>query len=310
MSKRAATETTTANGRAQRPRYSQPNQPDLPEIPGVPYDLTPILVEALKSATRFFSKSDTPFCLARPNNSTCSQQSVSVVDSILNRMECSTEEKARQKRLERMQSDCQSWLNAVKRRASESHRKSSNTVPMACFRYLWDLGQEHGRVAVRRASLNLCATLLLKSCECRMHVSSEDTLLKWVTCVVDAKDIKASLEIQVSCWQAEALEWLTHLSDSFGEMYPKFRVAQQFLQQRCTASIDSVMTQGNSGANMVDLRRIRDIAMKYGDAEVEKVDKLIQRSHKLLDLLVPRMSVAVGETAEAAKPKKANGIGQ
>ena len=171
---------------------------DLPEIPGVPPDLTPKLVEALKSTTKFFSKSDKPFSLEPPNeeHSTASQQSLSVVDSILNRMECSAEEKARTRRLERMQRDCQSWLDAVKRRAPESHRGSS--VPLACFRYLWGLGQEHGRVAVRRASLNLCGTLLLKSCECRMHVSSDDTLLKWVTCVVDAKDVKASLEIQVS----------------------------------------------------------------------------------------------------------------
>lgn len=304
MSKRRAAAGTTANGRAQRPRYYQHYQPDLPEIPGVPPDLTPKLVEALKSTTKFFSKSDKPFSLEPPNedHSTSSQQSLSVVDSILNRMECSAEEKARTKRLERMQSDCQSWLDAVKRRAPESHRGSS--VPLACFRYLWGLGQEHGRVAVRRASLNLCGTLLLKSCGCRMHVSSDDTLLKWVTCVVDAKDVKASLEIQVSCWQAEALEWFTHLSDMYGEMYPKFYVAQQFLQQR--ASIDAVMTQGNSGANMVDLRRIRDIATKYADAELEKVDKLIQRGHDLLDLLVPRVGVAVRGTVEAAKPK-ANG---
>ena len=231
-----------------------------------------------------------------------SEESSTVVDSILNRMTSSyDEEKIRRKLLERMEQDRTSWLNAVKRRVKDCHNGGSNTVPLSCFRYLWDLGQGHGRVAVRRASLNLCGILLDKSSECRMFVSADETLFKWVTCVVEAKNVTS--EAQVPCWQAEALEWLKHLSETYGDLYPKFRVAQQFLQQRCTASMDSVLTEGNSGATMPDLRRLRDIVMKYGGREIAKVDKLIQRAHKSLDVLVPRMSVAVdcGEVASVPR---------
>jgi hypothetical protein len=205
-------------------------------------------------------------------------------------MASSEEEKARQAKRIKMQQARQSWLDAVKRNAHQS------TVPLSCFRYLWDLGQEHSRVAVRRAALHLYGSLLQKSAECRMHVSSDDLLLKWVTCVVEAKNLKASsssLETQVSCWQAEALEWLNYLSQSHGDLYPKFRVARQFLQQRTLAGNSSIITQGNHGANMADLRRIRDIAMKYGNAEIGKVDKLILKSHKCLDVLVPRIGMDV-----------------
>jgi hypothetical protein len=64
--------------------------------------------------------------------------------------------------------------------------------------------------------------------------------------------------------------------------------------------MDNVLTEGNGSATMPDLRRIRDIAMKYGDREIAKVDKLIQRAHKNLDVLVPRMGVAVVSKATAA----------
>lgn len=290
MSKRPAA--SAQSGRAQRPRYLPPNQPDLPEIPGVPPDLTPLLVESLRSATNFFQHATTPFQQENDNNEQTQQQSSSIVDSILNRMASSDEEKSIRKRRERMEEDRQSWLNAVKRKAKECHNGGSNTVPLSCFRYLWDLGQQHTRVAVRRASLNLCGSLLLKSSECRIYVSSDETLFTWVTCVVEAKNVKASSEKQVSCWQAEALEWLRHLSEAHGDLYPKLRVAQQFLQQRCSSLIN-IVTEGNSGATMPDLRRIRDIAMKYGDREIEKVDKLIHRAHKCLDVLVPRMGLTV-----------------
>jgi len=304
MSKRAAQGAASSSSRAQRPRYLPPNQPDLAEILGVPSDLTPLLVESLRSATKFFSNADTPqnpFSEDKDPINTPSEQSSSVVDSILNRMASSEEEKKQQKRQERMEEDRQSWLSAVKRKAKECH-KGSSTVPLSCFRYLWDLSQEHSRVAVRRASLNLFGCLLSKSSECRMHVSSEDILLKYVTCVVEAKNVKASSEKQVSCWQEEALDWFTYLSESYGDFYPKFRVARQFLQQRCSSSME---TQGNLGINMPDLRRIRDIAMQYGDREIVKVDKLIRRAHQCLDVLVPRMGVVVEREAAAAVPKGA-----
>jgi hypothetical protein len=48
---------------------------------------------------------------------------------------------------------------------------------------------------------------------------------------------------------------------------------------------------------MPDVRRLRDIAMKYGDREIEMVDKLIQRAHYCLDVLVPRMGDAPGSIA-------------
>jgi hypothetical protein len=45
---------------------------------------------------------------------------------------------------------------------------------------------------------------------------------------------------------------------------------------------------------MPDMRRLRDIAMKYGENEIEKVEKLIQRAHGCLDVLVPRMGDHAG----------------
>lgn len=249
------------------------------------------MVESLKSATKFFQYAAltplNPFQEDEESNRSTSQPKQStVVDSILNRMSSSEEEKTRRKRKERMDNDRQTWLNALKRIRGVNDGKSA---PLSCFRYLWDLGQEHCRVAARRASLYLCGALLQKSSECRREVARDDTLLKFVTCVVAAQNLKETTEQPVSCWQVEALEWLSHLSEEYGNFYPKFRVARSFLEQRCSLSLHTIKTN----STMPDMRRLRDIAIKYGDREIEKVEKLIQRAHECLDVLVPRMGDTV-----------------
>ena len=281
-----------SNGqRRQRPRSSQPvgSQPDLPEIPGVPPDLTPLMVESLKSATKFFHSVLTPLNPFQDDEesirSTSQPQQATVVDSILNRMSSSEEEKKRRKLKECMDKDRQSLLDALKRKRGVNDGKS---VPVSCFRYLWELGQEHCRVAARRASLYLCGALLQKSSECRRELARDDTLLKFVTCVVVAQNLKANTDQPVSCWQAEALEWLSHLSEEHGNFYPKFRVARSYLEQRCSSSLHTIKTN----STMPDIRRLRDIAIKYGDREIEKVEKLIQRANECLEVLVPRMGDA------------------
>lgn len=296
--KRAA---VASNGqRRQRPKsQSVGDRPDFPEIPGVPPDLTPLLVESLSSATRFFQHApSTPLNPFRDDEesdrstSTSQQQNSSVIDSILNRMSSSEEEKTRRKRRERMEEDCQSWLNALKRQATNDGK----SVPVSCFRYLWEIGQENSRLTARRASLHLCGALLQKSSECRMYVATDDILFTWVTCVVGAQNLKAAAEQPVSCWQAEALIWLSHLTEEYGDLYPKFRVARQFLKQRCSSSLHTFETNNA----MPDMRRLRDIAMKYGDREIEKVEKLIQRAHDCLDVLVPRMGDNAGSKTAVA----------
>ena len=297
--------TAPTEPRRKRPRTTQPigSQTDLPEIPGVPPDLTPLLVQSLRSATKFFQHSTTiESQSASFSSSQILQQQSSLVDSILNRMELSEEDTTRRKRKERMEEDHQSWLEAVKRRAGgreTNHHQQS--VPLSCFRYLWNLGQDHSRIPVRRASLYLCASLLQKSSDCRLYVATDDNLLKWVTCVVDGQKLGAA-EQQVSCWQSEARACLSHLSEKYGDLYPKFCVAFLFLEQRCTFSRDTSPSDTNNNAiTMPDLRRLRDIAMKYGDREIEKVEKLIKRAHACLDVLVPRMG-ASPETAIASVP--------
>ena len=280
----------------------------------------------------------------------------SALDNVLNRMDGAAEDteewKQQQQRQIKMKDAVQSWLLAVKRFATKKSyhhrddpattgndgRESNNkhqsaasakfqnrkSVPLCCFLYLLELGQEHKRLAVRRSALYMNRLLLDKSADCRRHFL-EEALWPWLQ-MLSCPTPNAGSSIATSSggdqpstvfdatkqrlWQQEGHKLLLYLlRENYGDLYPKLAVAEQYLRQACSLEdVDAIPSTGdgeNGDAemitnNMATLRKLRDIAMDHGEEEMRRVNRLIQRCHRCMDVLVPRLGEADDSTTGRA----------
>ena len=275
---------------------------DVPSINGVPMDLTPYFVQALRTASKFFQHATDPH---GKETSASSKTASSVFDSLMDRVAAATtmnsnndEEKDR---LNNMNNAIETWLNGVKRFAPRqqysqavNEERDKISVPYACFLYLWDLQQEHCRVAVRRAALFMSGILLQKSKDCRFHLEQDENLSSWVSSIVAdgfAWKNPEQAAKQLPLLQREAAMLLSNLVDQgYGNLYPKIGVAVQRIRQQCPNLESAEQTMIS---HMSELRIVRDIALTHSEQEIRRVEKLIARSHACLEILVPR----VGKTA-------------
>jgi hypothetical protein len=275
--------------------------------------VTPCFVLALRIATKFFQRATDPHGIVTETDKQpgSSAKTSSAYDSVMNRVEAATTTNSndeQKERLNRMNDALQTWMEAVKRFAPRKHSTKNEepgtqstdneerdkiSVPYACFLYLWDLQQEHSRVAVRRAALFLSGLLLQKSKDCRFHLDQDANLSSWISSIVAEgftwKNPEQAAK-QLPLLQREASMLLSYLVDQgYAKLYPKIGVAALRIRQQCPnlgASDPSTIS------NMSDWRRLRDIALTHGEEEIRRVQKLVDRSHACLEILVPR----VGQT--------------
>ena len=276
------------------------------DIPGVPMNVTPIFVNAIKVTTKFFQRASEPYGVDRTRKDSLDgdKPPSSAYDSWMNRVEAATEtpsveETEQKERQIRMEEAIQRWLGAVKkfvpgRKATtqdtqQEEKEEKASVPYACFLYLWDLQQEHSRVPVRRAALYMSGLLLQRSKDCRFHMEQDGTLSTWITNIVaenvDWKNHDRAAK-QLPLLQREANILLGNLVDQgYDTLYPKIGVAAQRLRQQCP----NLEATDSKISSMTDWRRLRDIALTYGEEEIRRVTKLVDRSNRCLVILVPRM---------------------
>jgi hypothetical protein len=239
--------------------------------------------------------------------------------------ETNPESQELQERNERMHDATGKWLETITRLAKSSRSQQQNysnstnegsrqeesslsesspvrmSVPYACFLYIWELQQTHERIAVRRAGLYLTGLLLQRSRDCRFHLEQEDHLDQWMKAtLLDYRPTKSMEDLPLL--QSEADYWLNYLVEQgYAQLYPKIRVASQRLRQQCphlqtvqnlpSEASPSSSTTKTTFSSMVDWRKIRDIALEYGDKEIVQVQRWIDRSHECLEILVPRVGV-------------------
>jgi hypothetical protein len=342
---------------------------DLPDIPGLPIQVIPLQLNALKVTTKFFqqdaiAKATTipPYEVQPPDSSTDASaerttavstdnsSSLSVMESIMNRLEKSTaalppeEERLSQERTKRKKEALESWLEAIHRcvrdqRQYQSRQNNNNDdgksrfggggktcVPLAALEHLWDVGQSHKRLTVRRAALHCCGHLLQKSSDCRRWLFQEGTfLVDWMDVLAAATTLAstssssstsrstaitdqevpgeaASTGTRIRFWQREALLLLQHfVEQGYSDLYPTLTVALLRLKQTCPMVVVSESDASTSGGiastssdrvhTMADWRRLRDVALQYAEQEERCVRKLIQRAQACMDILVPRLGV-------------------
>jgi hypothetical protein len=282
-------------------------------IPGIPTQVVPVFVHALKVSNKFFQHATVAKKPFSENGDNTDEERIdpvsatSIVEGLMNRVEASTasneDRKEQEERLHRMQDAIEAWLESVKRFVRNDKRKSEDdepgskrqSVPFSCFLYLWDMQQTHTRVAARRAALHLSELLLQKSRDCRFHLEQDTNLVKWVTNIVAEGTTWKNPEQaakQLPLLQQESQMLLNYLiEEGYGNLYPKIGVAQQRLRQLCP----NLDTPSSGTSNMIDWRRLRDIALQFGEKEIQYIERLVARAHTCLDSLVPRL----GQTKEA-----------
>ena len=265
------------------------------ELDGVPLNVTPQLIEAIKATKAYISNHAVETIVMPPANDAHDlllrqrHSQTNLMDSILNRVEEAKEIEQRRKQkelLENMNQARDIWLAAV-------GRERNTALP--CFLYIWELQTNHKKPIVRRTSLHLCGHLLLAhegECQTRWIHNS---LLEWISLVVEDPSIPDKYRSQVPLWQKEAYQWLGRLLE--GRKHPKLQVAMRLLRQRCPAILSDSNNTGET-KRMPDWRRIRDVALKHGDREIQVVEKLLRKAQRCLEMIMPRMTADNGSSEE------------
>jgi len=205
----------------------------------------------------------------------------------------------------------ESWINHVKIIAQQKNRQESSyqnqtskekvttnglqkekkPIPYSLFLYLWELQQKPNRVAVRRSALLLSGVLLQKSKDCRFHLDQDTCLADWVSNII-AQDMmvwknKDRAFRELPLLHREAISLLDNLiHKGYGSMYAKLGVASKNLKSRC-----SFEGSFDGSDCMIKWRKLRDVALLYGEKEIQKVEKILNRADTCLEILVPRIGI-------------------
>ncbi|VEU39546.1 unnamed protein product [Pseudo-nitzschia multistriata] len=197
-------------------------------------------------------------------------------------------------------------------------------VAYSIFLYLWDLQQDHKRIAVRRAALLLSGILLQRSEDCRGHLDQGTHLADWVSSVAGAggtanatananasagasdSAIRRGALLGPSLLQAEAIALVADLlARGHGRAHERLRVAARGLAHRCSPpSGGSPMGASRRGDS--DLRALRDAALKHGAREAGRVEGLLERAEEALLVLVPRFVPRAAEHGGGESNRKGN----
>lgn len=295
--KRAAKSTNS-----QAPRDNKRRRADnAVSIIGVPPAVSAALVEAIRKTKSFFKYHPKEVIPIRFRDEIIQAKSVpreSVVSAILDRVEQSRSIESRkkaEKSREKMSSAIEYWLEALGK--TNSDVDSQRVAALGCFHYTWKL-QEHELPIVRRTSLYVCGSLLLKDAQCRS--SWKEHLLTWTTALTDLKHIPDKYCEEMMVWQQEGRKCISEFVKSFPDDN-KFQVALMCIEQR------TPMLNGDKDAysskNMADWRRIRDIALKHGQKQCKVVEKMLDRAYACMDILMPRIGVDDPEKAIKLKSR-------
>lgn len=272
---------------------------DLPDIPGLPIVVIPLHVQALKAATQFFGdyKEEAVPCdetVEQQQPNTALPLSNSLVESILERVDetaAAVDDNERRRRrdvLEAKKQAVEGWLEAIHRQIVDT---KDSTIATAAVQHLWGLTKSHKRLTVRRAALFLAAQLLRKSAHARRWLLDDEQppLLEWMDGLVGDEEARLL--------QREGFCMLRMLHRSgYSDLYPILPVAVQRLQQMLPIATDVSLTS-SAATSMTTWRQARDLALAHYAEEARRVDKLVQRAHAAMDVLVPRLG-AEATTAE------------
>ena len=277
---------------------------DLPDIPGIPVEVIPLHVNALKETRKFFQHCKNTIVHPLQNVEEENQQNrgatgdrdTTVLRRMLQRIEGTAEpvpESFQTQRddqvtlLRNKDQAVSAWLEAIRRQIRDGRNTQKDSVPLCAVQHLWNLLSTHSKVSVQRASLHLICQLLDKSADCRAWLFSSGETVATFMDLIAQETTPASL--QQSCLQREFFLLIRSLIDKeYDTTYPILRTSILRLKQMIPA-IDGDSVDPTNVMSADAMRQTRDIAMKFHDKEVERVNKILHRAQLCLDIMFPRL---------------------
>lgn len=250
------------------------------------------------------------------------QQHKSVQESIFARIDASvkptSEEMMLQEKKEQIDQVLQSLLNIINKNCrdirrdiiddrlnnddDEDHLFDGKNCAIGCLDFVLELIQDDkAKIILRHAALCVCRYLLWYRCDCRCVFTRR--IKSYVDAIGDADGhlkIRPNIgtEQNVVVYQREGLKLIQDLYEEFRFAQPTLVIAARYLEeQKGISMVSSGMNTGavfkrKTNAGMTELRRIRDIALKFTDQEVRKIQKILFRVDRCFEILVPRFGHA------------------
>ena len=204
---------------------------------------------------------------------------------------------------------------------------ASTNCAIGCLLFLLDiLSDKTSKIILRNAALCTIHTLVQHRNDCRatfIHSGSDPNsnrmiVKAFVDSVGDADehlkmDPSGKKKIgklhHVAMYQRDALQFLNDLSERFENVQPTLVIAARYLEEQKGISLSlfsatsrnrgtgngngnhsssSLILRKKTNADMMELRRIRDVALKFAPRELKRVNKVLGIVDSCFGTLVPR----------------------
>jgi len=166
---------------------------------------------------------------------------------------------------------------------------------IGCLDFVMDLIKDDtAKIILRHAAVCVSHALLQNRNDCRIVFTKR--IKEFVDAIGDADnhmaaDNRIGKTEHVVMYQKEGLKLVHSLSDRFTTIQPTLVIASRYLEEQkgisLFASSQSSMRR-KTNAGMIELRRIRDVAIKCAEKECGRVNKILKKMDSCFDILVPR----------------------
>jgi hypothetical protein len=244
-------------------------------VPGLSNELAALLINAIKTRRKYLSRS---FSSAADQDKLISLEE-SAIDA------CTAFLGGLRKQVEAFKSRYDNSTNA----ASKNSKQSQNAATFSLEFLLSTLAETENSFHLRRAALILCKEILIRSSDARAFLARESILMDFVSTIRQADQQDGSNSV-AKIFQQEAIDLIVHLANKYGQLYPKFVVAERLFAEISTvSSAPHISTsRGSNGAAMKSLRAERDAALQKGDRACDVLQRILDRADGYFAILVPR----------------------
>eukprot|EP00979_Chaetoceros_neogracilis_P017605 scaffold10260_cov266-Chaetoceros_neogracile.AAC.18 len=290
-------------------KESNDEQSKIPVINGVPPIVVPHLLEAVKLQKKYISQQhklpqsdlSNPLSHQSPEHSD-GNRNRSVHDAIFARIHASHTTKGP---LQELQLDAQrsleSFLCEINKHTNDvtdemfDDEELPSGCAVGCLEFLSDLIKDGTvKIILRHAALVVCRGLLQQRHDCRIIYTKN--IKDLVDAIGDAdQHLDACPKIgnteQMVVYQKEGLKMIKDLSKRFRSIEPTLVIAGRYLEEQkgisLVAGTNSALKR-KTNAGMIELRRTRDVALKFADIEAGRIRKLLGKVDSCFDVLVQR----------------------
>jgi len=166
---------------------------------------------------------------------------------------------------------------------------------VGCLEFLFDLiTDDTAKIILRHAALCVCRGFLQHRNDCRIVYTKK--IKELVDAIGDADQHldacpKIGKKEHVIVYQQEGLKVIKDLSTRFKTIQPTLVIAGRYLEEQkgisLVAGTQSALKR-KTNVGMIELRRMRDVALKFADKEADRIRKLLGKVDSCFETLVPR----------------------